>query len=56
MKHLTHRQWFYPLIYGFLVIFSLLPPVTAVPYDPRDTQDVIMQILMVSITPYQAWG
>jgi hypothetical protein len=34
----------------------MLPPVTQVAYDPRDTQDVIMNILMVSILPYRSWG
>lgn len=56
MNKLTDRKWFYPVIYVFLVILSMLPPLTAIPYDPRATQDVIVQILMVSITPYQAWG
>jgi hypothetical protein len=41
---------------GLLLIISMLPPITEIPYDPRDTQDVIVNILMVSINPYQAWG
>ncbi len=56
MKKITDRKWFYPLIYILLVVISMLPPVTEIPYDSRNAQDVIMQILMVSITPYQAWG
>jgi hypothetical protein len=55
-KSLTSRKWFYPVIYGTLVVVSMLPPIAHIPYDPRNTQDVIMSILMVSITPYQAWG
>jgi hypothetical protein len=55
-KDLASRKWFYPVIYGMLVVVSMLPPITQVPYDPRNTQDVVMSILMVSITPYQAWG
>jgi hypothetical protein len=55
-KNLTSRKWFYPVIYGMLIVISMLPPITQVPYDPRHTQDVIMSILMVSIAPYQAWG
>ncbi|HNT75086.1 MAG TPA: hypothetical protein PKH77_08715 [Anaerolineae bacterium] len=55
-KDLRSRKWFYPVVYGLLVILSMLPPITQVPYDPRNTQDVIMSILMVSIVPYQAWG
>ncbi len=56
MKNITNRKWFYPLIYVVLVIISMLPPITEIPYDPQDTQDVIRQILMVSIVPYQSWG
>jgi hypothetical protein len=56
MKELTGRKWFYPLGYFVVVVISMLPPLTELPYDPRHTQDVVMQILMVSITPYQAWG
>jgi hypothetical protein len=55
-KNLTSRTWFYPVVYGLLVIISMLPPITKVPYDPRDTQDVIVNILMVSILPYRSWG
>lgn len=55
-KNLTARRWFYPAVYGLLVILSMLPPITQVPYDPRNTQDVIMNILMVSIQPYRSWG
>jgi hypothetical protein len=53
---LTSRKWFYPVIYVVLLVISMLPPITEIPYDPRNTQDVIMSILMVSIAPYQAWG
>jgi hypothetical protein len=55
-RTLTARRWFYPAVYGLLVILSMLPPLTQVTYDPRDTQDVIMNILMVSILPYRSWG
>jgi hypothetical protein len=55
-KNLTSRKWFYPVVYGLLIILSMLPPITKVPYDPRDTQDVIISILMVSILPYRSWG
>ncbi|HWQ82935.1 MAG TPA: hypothetical protein VN363_00120 [Anaerolineales bacterium] len=53
---MTSRKWFYPLVYFFLFLISALPPYTALPYDPRDTQGVIASILEVSIRPYQAWG
>jgi hypothetical protein len=55
-KQLTERRWFYPVVFFLLLILSMLPPITEVPYDSRDTQDVIMRILMVSIEPYKAWG
>lgn len=55
-KRLTERRLFYPVIYGALLILSMLPPITKVPYDPRNTTDVIMSILMNSITPYGSWG
>jgi hypothetical protein len=55
-KNLTSRKWFYPLVYGLLIVISMLPPIAQVPYDPRNTQDVIMNILMVSILPYASWG
>ena len=56
IKPLTHRRWFYPLVYFVLILLSMLPPITEHPYDPRATQDVILSILMVSTIPYQAWG
>ena len=52
----TPRKWLYPIAYLFLLILTILPPITELPYDPRNTQDVIMSILMVSTTPYQAYG
>jgi hypothetical protein len=55
-KDLTARTWFYPAVCGLLIVISMLPPITRVPYDPRSTQDVIVNILMVSILPYQSWG
>lgn len=30
MNNLTDRKWFYPVIYVFLVIISMLPPITAI--------------------------
>jgi len=55
-KSLTSRKWFYPVVFVLLVVISMLPPITQVPYDPRNTQDVIASILMVSIHPYASWG
>jgi hypothetical protein len=55
-RSLTSRRWFYPLVYGLLIVLSMLPPIAKVTYDPRNTQDVIVSILMVSILPYRSWG
>jgi hypothetical protein len=55
-NNLTCRRWFYPVIFVLLLIISMLPPITQVPYDPGNTQDVIISILMVSILPYRSWG
>jgi hypothetical protein len=53
---LTQRRWFYLVVFVLLVIISMLPPITQHPYDPRNTQEVIMDILRVSTIPYQSWG
>lgn len=53
---LTERKWFYPLVYFLLVFISFLPLYTEQPYDPRETQKVIFEILMVATRPYAAWG
>jgi hypothetical protein len=56
MTSLTERKWFYPVVYFLLIVLSMWPPYTEVAYDPRNTQDVILNILMVSTMPYHAWG
>jgi hypothetical protein len=56
IRKLASRRWFYPAIYVLLVITAMLPPITQIPYDQRNTKDVILSILMVSILPYQSWG
>ncbi len=53
---LTQRKWFYPLVYFLLVVIAFLPLYTAVPYDPRNTQAVILEILQRATAPYAAWG
>ncbi len=53
---LTERKWFYPLVYFLLVFISFLPLYTERPYDPRQTQQVILEILQVATQPYAAWG
>lgn len=56
MNFLAERKWFYPLIYFILIVFSMWPLYTEIAYAPRDTQDVILNILMVSTIPYRDWG
>jgi len=56
MMGLTEHKWFYPLVYFLLIVISMWPPYAEIAYDPRNTQDVILNILMVSTIPYQAWG
>jgi hypothetical protein len=56
MKSISAKKWFYPLVYFLLVLIAFLPPITQNPFDPRQTQDVIKEILMVSISGYQSWG
>lgn len=53
---LTERPWFYPLVYFVLIVISFLPLYTEQPYDPRETQNVIFEVLQVSTQPYTAWG
>ena len=56
IENITKRKWFYPFVYIGLIIVSMLPPITEIPYDPQDAQNVVMHILMVSINPYHDWG
>ena len=53
---LTQRKWFYILVYLLLVVIAFLPLYTEHPYDPRDTQQVIFEILKRAAVPYAAWG
>lgn len=50
------KKWFYPLVYFALTLASFLPLITEVPYNPADTQDVIMQLLMVSVLPFRSFA
>ena len=49
-------EWKYTLVYIFLFIINILPLITEKPYQPQDTQDVIINLLMVATLPYQAYG
>ncbi|NWG34370.1 MAG: hypothetical protein HXY42_08005, partial [Chloroflexi bacterium] len=53
---LTQRKWFYPLVYFLLIFISFLPLYTERPYDPRDTQQVIFEIISRAALPYAGWG
>lgn len=53
---LIERKWFYPLLYFLLVVISFLPLYTEQPYDPRNTSQVIFEILQRATQPYAAWG
>ncbi|MBI5950029.1 MAG: hypothetical protein HY865_00095 [Chloroflexi bacterium] len=56
MKSLTEHKWFYPLVYFALLVLCFWPPYTEIPYDPHQTQAVIIEILTRSTQPYAAWG
>lgn len=56
MSRIKRFNWKYTLVYAFLFLINLLPLITEKPYEPQDTQDVIINLLMVSILPYQAYG
>ena len=56
MKNITSRKWFYPVVYFALVVIAFLPLYTTLPYDPRNTQAVILEILQRATAPYATWG
>jgi hypothetical protein len=53
---LTERKWFYPLMYFLFLVISVLPLYTEKGYSYDNTQDVIINLLMVATTPYKTWG
>ena len=53
---LEQPKWFYPLIYGLLIVVNLLPVYAAKPYPPQETQDVILNLLMVAVAPYAPYA
>lgn len=52
----TSPKWLYPLVYFLLVLIAFLPLYTEQPYDPRNTSQVIFEILQRATQPYAAWG
>lgn len=55
-KMKKRTNWKYILVYVLLILINVLPLITEKPYQPQDTQDVIINLLMVSIEPYKAYG
>jgi hypothetical protein len=49
-------RWFYPLIYLLIILINVIPSYSEVTYQPQDAQDVIINLLMVAIQPYQAYA
>ncbi len=52
----NQRRWLYPVIYLVLFIISMLPLFTQKPYLPQNTQDVIISLLRVAVTPYAVFA
>jgi len=50
------HKWLYPVVYLLFVIITFLPLYAEIPYEPQNTQDVILSLLMVSIAPYKHLG
>jgi hypothetical protein len=50
------RKWLYPVLYTAFFIISMLPLYTEKPYNPQETQDVIINLLMVATNPYKAYA
>jgi len=50
------RKWLYPVLYTAFFIISMLPLYTEKPYNPQETQDVIIKLLMVATDPYKAYA
>ena len=55
-KLVKQRKWLYPVLYTAFFIISMLPLYTEKPYAPQETQDVIINLLMVVTTPYKAYA
>jgi len=56
LAELSKKKLFYPIIFFIFLIISFLPLITQEPYSPENTQEVIIQLLMVAIQPYEAFG
>jgi hypothetical protein len=49
-------KWFYPVVYLLLFAISMVPLYTEKPHPPQDTQDVIINLMMVATAPYTAYA
>jgi len=56
LAELSQKKLFYPIIFFIFLAISFLPPITQKPYSPEDTQQVIIELLMVAIKPYEVFG
>ena len=54
-QSIKQRIWLYPVLYAAFFIISMLPLYTEKPYPPQETQDVIVNLLMVATKPYKAY-
>jgi hypothetical protein len=50
------RRWLYPIVYVLFVLINVIPPYAEKPFAPQETQDVIINLLMVSTNAYRALG
>ena len=56
LAELSQKKLFYPIIFFISLVISFLAPITQKPYSPENTQQVIIQLLMVAIKPYEVFG
>jgi len=56
LDELSHKKLFYPIIFLIFFGISFLPPITQKPYSPENTQQVIIELLMVALKPYESFG
>jgi len=56
LAELSQKKLFYPIIFFIFLVISFLPLITQKPYSPENTQQVIIELLMVAIKPYEVFG
>lgn len=56
LAEFSQKKLFYPSIFFIFLLISFLPLITQKSYSPENTQQVIIELLKVSIKPYQALG